>query len=351
MATIRDVARLAGVSVATVSNSVNDPGRVSEQLRARVLKAIESLNYAPRAAARSLRKQSSGLLGLIVADITNPFFTELVQAVEGIASQQGFSVLLCNSDEDPAREEKHLQVLRSQWVDGIILATTGDVSLSRSSLLSQIRVPVVLVDRAFDGLGLDAVVLDNRLAAHQATEHLIRRGHRRIGLLSGPTSVTTGADRLAGYREALLASQIRFDPGLVLEAGFREQQAYDATVALMRLPQPPTAVFAANNLMAIGMMRALSDLDLRCPDDVSVISIDDFAWANVFRPKLTTVAQPVREMGEMAVKLLTDRINGHRSGTGSTHMLESRLVIRESCAAPVQGTQPEPMPVESAPSR
>jgi LacI family transcriptional regulator len=336
--TIRDVALLAGVSVATVSNTVNDPDRVSDELRARVLKAIETLNYAPRAAARSLRRQSSGLIGLIVADITNPFFTELVQAVEGIASRHGYSVLLCNSDEDAAREEKHLRVLRSQWVDGIILATTGEASLSRSSLLSQIRVPVVLVDRAFDGLGLDAVVLNNRLAAQQATEHLIRRGHRRIGLLSGPTGITTGADRLVGYREALLGSQLRFDPDLVREAGFREQQAYDATAELMRLPQPPTALFAANNLMAIGMMRALSDLGLRCPDDVSVISIDDFPWAHVFRPKLTIVAQPVREMGERAVQLLTDRIAGRRSGTGSTQMLEPHLVVRESCAAPLHAT-------------
>lgn len=346
MVTIRDVAKLAGVSVATVSNTVNDPNRVSDALRERVLKAIETLNYAPRAAARSLRKQSSGLLGLIVADITNPFFTELVQAVEAIASQHGYSVLLCNSDEDAVREEKHLQVLRSQWVDGIILATTGEASLSRTSLLSQSRVPVVLVDRAFDGLGLDAVVLNNRLAAHQATQHLIHRGHTRIGLLSGPTSVTTGADRLAGYREALLASQLHFESGLVREAGFREQQAYDATVELMRLPQPPTAVFAANNLMAIGMMRALSDLGLRCPDDVSVISIDDFAWANVFRPRLTTIAQPVREMGEMAVKLLTDRISGSRTGTGKTHFLESRLVVRESCAAPMD--TPLPVPATSS---
>lgn len=335
MATIRDVAKLAEVSVATVSNALNDPGRVSDELRGRVLKAVETLQYAPRAAARSLRKQSSGLIGLIVADITNPFFTELVQAIEVIASQRGYSVLLCNSNEDPAREEKHLQVLRSQWVDGIILATTGEASLSRAALLSQMRVPIVLVDRAFDGFGLDAVVLDNRLAAYQATEHLIRRGHRRIGLISGPASVTTGADRQRGYREALHASGLPFDATLVCEAGFRELQGHDATMTLMRLPQPPTALFAANNLMAMGMMRALSELGLRSPDDVSVICIDDFPWADVFRPRLTTVTQPVRRMGETAVGLLMDRIAGTRQGTGGLHVLESHLAVRESCAAPM----------------
>ena len=338
VSTIRDVARLAQVSMATVSNAINDPDRVSPELRARVLKAVEALNYAPRAAARSLRKRSSGHLGLIVADITNPFFTELVQAIEGVASQRGYSVLLCNSNEDPNREERHLQVLRSQWIDGLILAMTGGASHGRARLLTQMSVPVVLADRALEGLGFDAVVLDNRLAAQQATEHLLQHGHRRIGLISGPAGVSTGAERLSGYRETLLANGVGFDAGMVREAGFREQQAYDATIDLLHLPNPPTALFAANNLMAIGMMRALSDRGLSCPEDISVISIDDFAWADVFRPRLTTVAQPVRAMGELAVRLLLDRIGGRSGSEGSVHVLKPHLVPRDSCAAPAPGS-------------
>ena len=334
MATIRDVARLAGVSVATVSNAVNEPERVSDELRNRVNKAIVALNYAPRAAARSLRKQSSGLIGLIVADITNPFFTELVRAVEVVASQRGYSVLLCNSDEDPGREARALDLLRSQWVDGIVLAATGTASADRAALLSQLRVPVVLVDRGLEGLGFDSVVLDNRLAALQATRHLIDQGHRRIGLISGPAGLSTGADRQAGYREGLLAAGLSPDPALIREAGFREDQGHQATLDLMRLPDPPTALFAANNLMAIGMMRALTALGLDCPGDVSVISIDDFPWADVFRPRLTTVSQPVRAMGELAMRLVTDRIGGGRGGPGETHVLTSHLEVRDSCAPP-----------------
>lgn len=334
MATIRDVARLAGVSVATVSNVVNEPERVSAALRDRVEKAISALNYAPRAAARSLRKQSSGLIGLIVADITNPFFTELVRAIEVVASARGYSVLLCNSDEDAGREARALELLRSQWVDGIILAATGTPSAGRGELLSRLRVPVVLVDRGLDGLGFDSVVLDNRLAALQATAHLLALGHRRIGLISGPSGLSTGADRQAGYREALLAQGLTPDPDLVREAGFREDQGYQTTIELMGLAAPPTALFAANNLMAIGMMRALTALGLDCPRDVSVISIDDFPWADVFRPRLTTVSQPVRAMGELAMRLVTGRIGGGRSGPGQTHVLASHLEVRDSCASP-----------------
>jgi LacI family transcriptional regulator len=334
MATIRDVARLANVSVATVSNALNSADRVSPELLARVRAAVEKLSYAPHAGARSMRKRSSGLLGLIVGDITNPFFSDLFEAVEDAAAARGYLVLLCNSSERSEREEAHLKMLRSQRIDGLILAPTGAASMNRASLLAQLEVPVVLVDRAMDGLGYDSVVLDNRKAGFEATSHLIGCGHRRIGLINGPEILRTAADRMQGYREALLAAGLRFDPALVREAGFQEQPAHEAALDLMALSERPTALFATNNLMTVGCVKAVADRGLSCPKDVSLVGIDDLPWADAVSPRLTAIAQPVRAMGETALTLLAERIAGTRLGAGTTTVMAPRLIIRRSCGTP-----------------
>lgn len=337
MATIRDVARLADVSVATVSNVLNSADRVSPELLTRVRAAMEKLSYTPHAGARSLRKRSSGLIGLVVGDITNPFFSDLFEAVEDAAAACGYLVLLCNSNERSEREEAHLRMLRTQRIDGLILAPTGAVSMNRASLLAQLEVPVVLVDRAMEGLGYDAVVLDNRSAGFEATQYLIACGHRRIGLVNGPAVLRTAAERLAGYREALLAAGLPFDPALVRDAGFRKQPAEQAMAELMSLPEPPSAVFATNNLMTIGVVKALADRGLSCPQDVSVIGIDDLPWADAVSPRLSAIAQPVRAMGEAALALLMQRLAGRLDGPGTTTVMAPRLVIRCSCGAPASG--------------
>jgi LacI family transcriptional regulator len=333
-ATIHDVARLAGVSVATVSNVVNESRPVAPETRERVRRAVAALGYTPHAAARSMRGRGSGLVGLIVADITNPFFTSLVQSVERAANAHGYAVLLCNSDEDQAREERSLQLLRTQRVDGIILAATGQASAGRAAALAQLRVPVVLVDRGLPEFGLDAVILDNRRAALEATRHMLGFGHQRVAMIAGPASVSTGMERLAGFREALLEAGVRYEDKWVRDAGFREERAYDLACEMLAQPQRPTAIFAANNLIAIGVMRAIADSRLRCPEDVSVVSIDDFAWANAFRPRLTTVAQPVDAMGEAAVRLLVHRIAGDGPAAPHTEVMAPMLVARESCSRP-----------------
>lgn len=334
MATIRDVARLASVSVATVSNALNNAERVSPELLARVRAAMAKLNYAPHAGARSLRTRSSGLLGLIVADITNPFFSDLFEAIEDAAAARGYLVLLCNSSERGEREEAHLRMLRSQRIDGLILAPTGAASINRASLLAQLEVPIVLVDRAMDGLGYDAVVLDNRKAGFDATSQLIACGHRRIALINGPEVLRTAADRMQGYREALLVNGIAFDPALVRDAGFQEQPAVEALGDLLAQPEPPTAVLATNNLMTIGAMKALADHGLACPDDISLVGIDDLPWADAVQPRLTAMVQPVRAMGEAAFEMLAQRMTGTRLGPGSTLVMPPRLVVRRSCGTP-----------------
>jgi len=338
MATIRDVARLASVSVATVSNVLNSADRVSPELLARVRAAMEKLSYTPHAGARSLRKRSSGLIGLVVGDITNPFFSDLFAAVEDAAAARGHLVLLCNSDERSEREEAHLRMLRTQRIDGLILAPTGAVSMNRASLLAQLEVPIVLVDRAMDGLGYDSVVLDNRRAGFEATRHLIACGHRRIGLINGPEVLRTAAERLAGYREALLAAGLAVDPALVRDAGFRQQPAERALADLLALPDPPSAIFATNNLMTVGVVKALADRGLACPRDLSAIGIDDLPWAEAVSPRLTAVAQPVRAMGEAALDLLLRRLSGDLHGPGTTTVMAPRLVIRRSCGAPATGS-------------
>jgi LacI family transcriptional regulator len=330
--TIRDVARLASVSPATVSNVLNGSRHVADGTRERVLKAVDVLGYSPHPAARSMRGGQSRLLGLIVADIMNPFFTELLHWVERAAHANSYSVLICNSDEDLEREQHHLHLLRSQRVDGILLAATGHSSKERAQALSRLRVPVVLVDRGFEEFGLDAVVLDNRRAALEAVRHLLAFGHRRIALIGGPLTLNTGAQRLAGYREGLLEAGLAIDPRWVHDAAFREQPAYDAACKLLRGRKRPTAILAANALIAMGVMRAITDSELSCPEDVSLVGIDDSPWVNAFRPRLTTVAQPVEQMAQAAVRLLLARLDGTASAECRTEVMAPTLIVRDSCS-------------------
>lgn len=237
---------MADVSVASVSNALNTPERVSSALLARVARAVSELGYEPNLAARSLRKGRSRLVGLVVADITNPFFTELVDVIERAASAKGYSVLLCNSAEEIGREERHLAVLRAQRVDGLIIAPTGAPSRNFAGLLARLDMPVVLIDRALDGWSFDTVALNNWAAAHAAVSHALDLGHRRIGIINGSSRLKTAADRLLGYREALIAQGIAIDPSLIHEAAFREDDAYAAARELLGGPtgrprsSPPT---------------------------------------------------------------------------------------------------------------
>jgi LacI family transcriptional regulator len=339
MPNIRDVARRANVSVATVSNVLNAPCRVSPALTVRITQAIQDLGYSPNPAARSLRKGSSNLLGLIVADITNPFFTELVHVVEEAASSQGYSVLLCNSDEQVGREEQHLRVLRAQRVDGLIIAPTGRPSRSFARLLHALPCPVVLVDRALDELSFDTVSLDNRAAAAAAVGHVLDLGHRAVGFINGSERIKTAADRLTGYREAMLARGIPVDFSLIRKAAFKESEAFEAAVSLLGSDDPPTAVFAANGLMTMGLLRGMATLGLRCPDQVSIIGMDDVPWAEAFNPTLTMIAQPLAVMGKAAVRMLLERILGVRTDGPEHFVAQPSLIVRQSCGRVYTGEQ------------
>ncbi len=332
MVTTRDVAKQAGVSTSTVSHVLNETRVVSADLRGRVLAAMEDLGYEPNAVARSLKIKRSHSLGLVLSDISNPFFTDVARGVEDVAKQNGYTVFLANSHEDPAEEEAYLRVLSSRQVDGLILSPTGGaheylVRLARSGF------PLIFIDREVGDLGVPAVMLDNRAAARDAVRHLLALGHRRIAFVSGRSQISSTQERLEGYTQALAEAGIPLNPSLVASGGSRMEEARTAVSSLLRINPAPTAFFVANNLMTIGALAGIQDSGRRVPDDIALVGFDDFSWADVFRPRLTTVAQPTYQLGRTAAELLLQRI-GDRSATVPRRIvLPGELIVRESSGA------------------
>lgn len=344
MATIKDVARLANVSIATVSATINGTARVSDKLSRRVWDAIESVGYTPHGVARSLRLGHSRSIGLVVGDISNPFFTSLAKVVEARASAAGYMVIVANSDEDPDKELKLLKLLHEQRVAGILLAPAGYDAPYLASLNQLVNVPLVLVDRHLPQSAFDAVVVDNVAAARMVTDYLLRLNHQRIAIVIGREHLWTTEQRVRGFKEALQAAGMSPDPNLELTADSRIETAYQAAQQLLTLPERPSAIFAANNLMMLGALEAMLDLGFRCPDDISLAGIDDFPWSSAIRPQLTTAAQPIDEMGTHAVDQLLARIAAEPTAgraAAKTVLLQPRFLIRGSCsqpAAPVHST-------------
>lgn len=326
-----DVAQVAGVSVATVSAFINGTSNVSPELAQRIEAAIGAIGYQRNAIARSLKIGSTRTIGLTVADIRNPFFTDVVATIQQVLNKAGYAVMLCSNDEDTAKQDDQIKLLLDRMVDGLIIAPAGEDEIMKR-LVTTARRPVVFIDRICDGLAIDAVVLDNLKALFDVTTYLLGLGHRRIGYLSGPSDTTTGRDRLAGFRRAFEEAGVAFTAELVRDGNYREADGYRAAMQLLTLPERPTAIVSANNLMVIGAMRAIRDTGLSCPADISVASMDDFPWAEVFSPQLTTVAQPVEAIGEQAAGLLLDRLQGRAPDQARKIVLQGRLVIRNSCA-------------------
>ncbi len=332
MATMRDVAKAAGVSIATVSSALSGAAYVSPELKAKVQAAVEALGYERNSMASGLKRGRSSLIGLIVSDVTNPFFTELVDRVETEARAAGYTVLLGISNHDPGRERDLVRLMRSHQAAGTIVTPAGGPDDVAPDLFAG-RMPLVAVDNAWAGLPCDTVALDHRRAAALAVEHILRLGHRRVATITGPERQFVSRERLAGFRDTLAAAGIAVDDRLVRQGEFRIDEAYAACRELASGPDRPTAVFVANNLMLIGAMRALADAGLKVPDDVSVAGIDDFPWAPAFQPALTVVRQPIAAMASAALDRLVHRMNGG-DGPPAHIVLPADLVVRRSCAAP-----------------
>lgn len=332
MPTLHDVARAAGVSTATVSATINKTAYVSPALQERVRKAIEEVGYHPDAIARSLKTRTTKTLGLLISDISNPFFTSVIRGIEDVATPQGYMLLLCNTDERLEKEQAYLRLLRSRRVDGVIMAPVGGVE-DYGDLRSAVGAPVVFIDRRVP-VQADAVAVDNTQGARDVVRYLVSLGHRRIGVIAGLPKISTSEERLAGYHQALAEAGIALEPDLLKVGYSRLEGGHEAARQLLALTKRPTAIFATNNLMTIGLMRAVAERGLQCPADISVACFDDFDWASVFHPRLTTVAQPTYEMGERAAELLLSRVGGSGGEEPLKVVLAPTLVIRDSCATP-----------------
>lgn len=328
MATIKDVAERAGVSIATVSHVINKTRYVSEELQARVRQAMEELGYQPNAIARSLRRKETHTIGLIIPDNSNPFFAEVARGIEDFGFQNGYSVILCNSDGDLKKELAYIGVLTSKRVDGIVFIAATAKAEHIKPFLGEI--PLVIVDRKMPDLEADSVLVDNFGGGYAATRHLIDLGHRKIGCITGPPDLAPSADRVAGYKQALKDHGLQPLDELIVEGDFRYQSGNEGMRRLLDLEPPPTAVFACNDVMAIGAMKAAQDQGLRVPEDIAIVGFDDITLASFTNPTLTSVKQPKYEMGKIALELLFQRISSSDLQGRQEIILDTTLVVRES---------------------
>lgn len=329
MATISEVANRAGVSTATVSRALNGKHTVDPELASRVLAAADELGYRPNGPARNLRRQETAVLALIISDVENPFFTAISRGVEDVAHSAGYSVVLCNSDDDPEKEREYVDVALQERVAGVLVSPTGHGD--SAEMLRTHDIPVVALDRPLPHSPGDTVLVDTRLAARQATLHLVEQGYHRIGCLTGPGGVPTADDRLAGYRDGLRAAKLRSSAALVRRSEFKAAGARRAAHSLLTRPEPPDALLVANNAMAVGVLETLAELGMRPGRDVGVVAFDDAPWTTLIDPPLTVVSQPAYDVGALGAQLLLGRIGGDRVETTTT-TLSAHLVTRGSSA-------------------
>lgn len=298
----------------------------------RVKRAIEQLAFRPQPAARSLKSGATGSVAVIVPDITDPYFAAVVKGVELISRQDDYHIFLYNTEEDGNREAAILADLRGR-VDGVIL-TPADESPAAQARLMSTEIPIVLLDREVGpGGAFDSVLIDNEGGAGQAADYLLGLGHTRIGVISGPPETTPGRTRYRGFMSRLEAEGVELPASHVQISDFREDGGYQSTLRLLALASPPSAIFVTNNLMCVGVLRALHDMRVSVPDEVSVVGFDDLQLAELLSPPLTVIGRPMEEQGTLAIRLLLNRLAG-RSVKPRTIVLDTRLVIRESCAAP-----------------
>lgn len=352
MANIHDVAKRAGVASVTVSRYLNGTAPVGAEARRKIESAVRDLGYVPNALAQSLKSRATHTIGLVVTDVTNPFFTSIARGVEDVAQEAGFSVILCNSDEDAEKQAVYLAVLRRKRVDGLLIAPASD---DGRAIVEWGRTcgPVCILDRTIERLevrssGIDTVRSDSVEPAEQLVCHLISHGHRRIAIVTGPLDVSTARARLQGYRHALDKAGIDYDPVLERDGAYTFESGYEATRSLLAVPRPPTAIFAANNFLTIGVLAVLRDRRLLVPEDVAVVGFDEIPQIALATPFLTVAAQSATAIGRQGATLLLRRVRALRgqeaSAPGQELVLGTELIIRRSCGCPHSGEGPSRRP-------
>lgn len=330
--TIQDVAKKAGFSATMVSRVMNNYGYFSESAKNRVLRAAKELGYKPDIIAGSLKTRQTKAIGVVIADVINFVFTNLIRGVEDVANRSGYNVILCNSDEVPLKEREYLSALLDRSIDGLIVSACP----GNDSYLKKVKrggTPLVLIDRKVRGLKAPSVTIDNEGAAYEAVSYLTSLGHRRIGVITGSKGIFTSEGRLAGYKRALEACDISVEPNLIVSGENRAAGSKQATKRLLRMKNPPTALFTLSEPMTTGALLGLRESKVKIPEEMSIIGFDDPLWAPVANPALTAVAQPGYSMGLLSCQTLLELIERPDSDriTQEDVVLKTELMIRESC--------------------
>lgn len=336
MANMKQIARMAGVSLGTVSHVLNGSARVRDPLRKRVEEAVQALGYQPSALARGLRRDKTNMIGMIIPDVTNPFFPAVVRGAEDVAFSNGYRLVLCNTDNDHTKELAHLNELRTYLPSGLIVIPSDFSDLTRQAdSYQKSGAAVVCVDRLPRRWQGDSVTADNETGSYNATKHLIQLGHERIAMIIGPLRLTNAEQRLKGFRRAMKEAGLSIAPEYIHETSFDIRGGRTKTQLLLRMVPAPTAIFAGNDMIAMGALHAIRDLGLRCPEDVSVMGFDDLDFAALMNPSLSSVYQPGYQLGVNAACILLDRVKGDRRPAQHI-VLDTELKLRESIAPPAR---------------
>jgi len=329
--TIYDVAKEAGVSIATVSKVINQTGRISDKTRAHVNKVMERLDYQPSVVASALTGKSTYTIGLLIPDLANPFFAEIARSVEDRGSELGFNLVICNTDNEPNKGIQYISLLKQKRVDGIIIATGLQNELMKG--LTGQGIPLALIAREMPMLAVDTVLVDDYMGGYLATSHLIRLGHRRIAIIAEDLELMSSKERVRGYRYALEEAGIAAEERFVTESElFTLEGGKEQTRKLLEQPDGPTAIFACNDLLAIGVMQAARELGVNVPNDLSVVGFDNTILATITDPPLTTVAQPIQDIGRQVIDLLVQEINRQKTSKQRI-ILVPNLVVRSTTKA------------------
>lgn len=328
MVKIKDVADAAGVSTATVSRVLANKPHVRAEVKERVMAVVAKLNYQPNRVAQSLRSNTSKIIALIVADIENPFFQRVSRAVDDVAQEMGFNVMLCNTDEDPIKEKKCLDLLRVENVAGILISPTKK-GLDKFTETYSLDIPMVMIDRHVSNFDVDSVLIDNISSARNIVNHLIGHGYRRIAGIFGSES-TTGIERHDGFLKAHDDHDIKPITDLLMFTDPREDKAFETAMKLLQSTEQPDAIFTSNSLLASGVLQAIKYCGLTIPDDIAIASFDDTSWAKLIDPALTVIEQPTYDIGKTATEMLIKRINDPTRSNREV-VLKTKLIIRQSC--------------------
>jgi LacI family transcriptional regulator len=330
---IRDIARAAKVSSTTVSRVLNDSGYVKEETKSAVLKAIKELNYTPSAVARSLSKNETNTIGVIVPDIENPFFGEVIKGISSLADEKNLNIILCDTNENVSKEIKSLNMLKEQRILGIIVTPTNDTNEASNehlSVLENMGIPIVLVDRDVKHSNFDGVFIDNIRAAYEATSVLIKEGHRKIAIITGPNSSKPGRDRLTGYKKALRMNDIKLNERYLFYGDFKLDSGYKCTQEILKMEDRPTAILVCNNMMNLGSIKAIYENKLSIPKDMAIIGFDEVQMLDVVGLNISVVSRPTTEMGKTAMELLLKKLD-KKEGTSTVRItLLSKLLLKGS---------------------